>query len=136
MAEKIRRYELGDINELKVKGATKIEEGDAVGVTSAGYARPLTIADKFAGFAESTVDNTAGSDGDLSVRVRKKFCVQLSVTSAAITDFGAGVYASGPNTFVLTEESGPFIGTIIRFVSSGVAVVEGVAPAGADVDTV
>jgi len=124
MAEVIRRYELGDIGELPILANTDIEEGVAVGVTSAGgLARPVDPADKFAGFAERTVLNNPGSSGDKRVRVIERGHIQLAVTSAAITDYGAPVYADGPNVFTLNVADGPFVGYISRFISTGLVIV-------------
>lgn len=124
MAEVIRRYELGDIGELPVLTNTDIEEGVAVGVTVAGgLARPVDPTDKFAGFAEATVLNNPGNSGAKTVRVIERGKVKLSVTNAAITNFGAPVYADGPNVFTLDPADGPFVGYICRFISSGVVIV-------------
>lgn len=47
-----RTYELGDINQVPVKGAAVIYQGAAVGGHSSGYARPIQNGDKFLGFAD------------------------------------------------------------------------------------
>lgn len=123
MAEVIRRYELGDVNELPVKASTLVQEGNAIGVAS-GYARHLTTADLFAGFAEATRDNQTGQNGDINVRVRKRGSVVLAVTAAAITDFGKPVFASGSNTFTFTEGSNVYIGKVSRWVATGFVLVD------------
>src|SRR5574337_168915 len=63
-ASKARDFILGDHNDLPVIAADIIYEGAAVGENGAGYFRPLVAADPFAGFAQSTVDNSAGAAGD------------------------------------------------------------------------
>lgn len=122
-ANTIRAYELGDSNSVPVKASSVIYLGSAVGMTS-GYARALTAGDVFAGFAEEA--KTGGSsDGDVRISVKSRGLVQLAVTSAAVTDIGADVYASDDGTFALTQGfSSVRIGTVHRFVSTGVAVVE------------
>jgi len=57
---------------IPMKGGVKIEKGHAVSVVG-GYAKIPAGADaatgKIAGIADETVDNTAGADGALSIRV-------------------------------------------------------------------
>lgn len=131
-ADAPRTYELGKINELPVAASTTIYEGAAVGDNASGYARGLVAGDPFRGIAESQADNSAGSAADINVRVITKGLVQLAVTSVAITDVGANVYASADGTFLLTAGSNSLIGMVYRHVSSGVCIVElaitGVAP--------
>lgn len=123
-ANKPRNYELGDIGEYPVVASDIIYEGAAVGM-SAGNARPLTAGDPFLGFAEAKVDNSSGSAGDKRVRVKRRGQVQIPVTGVTgITDVGDDVYASDDDTFTLTESTNTRIGTVTRYVSTGVAVVE------------
>ncbi len=119
-----RDFELGTINEIPVVATDILYEGSAIGIVKAsGHARPLTSIDKFAGFAESQCDNSAGAAAAKKVRVRKSGLVQLSVSGAVITDVGQPIYASDDDTFVFTPTSGVFIGFVHRFVSSGVVIV-------------
>lgn len=123
-ANKPRSYELGNRNDLLMIASDIIYEGAAVGIDSAtGHARPLTAGDKFVGFAESTVDNSAGAAAAKSVRVITQGLIALNVTSAAITDIGAAVYASDDDTFVKTASGNSYVGRIHRHVSSGKAIV-------------
>lgn len=60
---------------LPVKGSTKIYNGAVVMLDASGYAAPAAAASGnnalvVPGIAEETVDNSAGSDGDLYVRVK------------------------------------------------------------------
>jgi hypothetical protein len=119
-----RNFELGTINEIPVITSEIIYEGSAVGIVKAsGHAQPLTSADKFAGFAESNCDNSAGAAAAKKVRVRKSGLVQLPVSGAVITDIGQPVYASDDDTFTFLPTSGVFIGFVHRFVSSGIVIV-------------
>ena len=118
-----RAYEMGNRNEFPVIAADIIFEGAAVGLVNAtGHARPLVATDKFAGFAEAKVDNSAGAAAAINVRVIADGLIQLTVTGAVITDVGQPVYATDDNTFSMVS-GGVFIGIVHRFVSSGVAVV-------------
>lgn len=128
-----RPYELGNRNSFGVAASTKIYEGAAVGIVLAtGLARPLTFGDKFVGFAEATVDNSAGAAAALPVRVIESGKIQLPVAGAVITDQNQPVYATDDNAFGFTPVSGVFIGYLHRFVSAGVAIVEFDAPKIAD----
>ncbi|MGR9045629.1 MAG: hypothetical protein ACU83N_10055 [Gammaproteobacteria bacterium] len=120
-----RDLELGDINEFPVIATDIIYEGAAVGLVKAsGHAQPLTSSDKFVGFCEKKVDNSAGAAAAKNVRVMKRGAVKLAVTGAVITDVGAPVYASDDNAFSFVKTSGVFVGFFRRFISSGYGIVE------------
>ncbi len=116
-------YELGTTNSYPVKGSTIIYEGAAIGEDGSGYARALVANDPFLGFAETKADNSSGSDGAIRVRSRVAGNIELSIGSLAITDIKEDVYASNSGTFTLTPGSNTRIGTVYRYVSSGVGVV-------------
>lgn len=117
-ASKARDFVLGELQDLPVIAADIIYEGAAVGENGSGYFRPLVAADPFAGFAQSTVDNSAGAAGEKNVRVRTRGRVILSVTGVtAVTDEGATVYASDDDTFTLTSTSNTAIGKVVRYIS-------------------
>ncbi len=119
-----RNYELGDINQVPVKGSTIIYQGAAVGGHSSGYARPIQNGDKFLGFADEHIDNSGGADGIKTVRVKKRGAVPLDISGVALGDIGKSVYATDDNTFTLSDSSSVYIGQISRIDSSGVALVE------------
>lgn len=123
-ADKARDFELGDVNELPVVASDIIYEGAAVGDNASGYARPLVAGDKFKGFAESKVDNSAGAAGDKNVRVKARGRIKLSISGLVIGDLGKRVYASDDDTFTLTATNNSEIGFVYRFVSPGVGIVE------------
>lgn len=111
-----RTFELGDVNSFPVIAADIIFEGAAVGLDTAGNARPLVAADEFVGFAVSKVDNSTGAAGALRVRVRRYGVVKLAVVGVtALTDAGTLVYASDDATFTLTAASNSKIGRVIRW---------------------
>ena len=130
-ADTARTYEKGTIGAMGVIASDIIFEGSAVGENGSGYARPLVAGDPFLGFCEAKVDNSAGAAGALNVRYETKGKIKLAVTSAAITDVGRPVYASDDATFAMTG-IGTYIGKIVRYVSSGVAIVEFDASLGED----
>lgn len=123
-ADKVRTYELGDYNDLPMVAADIIYEGAAVGIVAgSGHARPLVAGDAFAGFAGFKADNSAGAAAALNVRIRRKGTIVLPIASLVATSVGASVYASDDDTFTLTSSGNTKIGTVVRFVSSGVGVV-------------
>jgi hypothetical protein len=116
---------IGNVNEFPVVASDILYEGSAIGLVDAsGHARPLTSVDKFVGFCEQNVDNSAGAAAALNVRVIARGVAKLSVSGALITDVGQPVYATDDNVFVFLPTGGVYIGDIIRFVSSGVVEVE------------
>lgn len=115
---KPRDHLLGDLQDLPMIAADIIYEGAAVGENGAGYFRPLVALDPFAGFAERTVDNSAGAAGAVNVRVKPRGRVILPVVGVtAVTDEGATVYASDDDTFTLTSTGNSAIGKITRYIS-------------------
>lgn len=90
---------------------------------ASGYAQPLSAGDRFLGFAVEQVDNSSGSAGDKYVEVYHKGEVELSVTSAAVTDIGKPVYASDDNTFTFTSGSNTYIGCVVAWVETGKVLV-------------
>lgn len=124
-AAKPRDYSFGVTEEYPVVASDIIYQGAAVGEDTNGYARPLQGGDKFLGFAQATADNSAGSAGDVRVAVWTRGKVQLPVASLAITaNDRPAVYASDDDTFTLVSTDNSFIGTISRWVSTGIGVVE------------
>lgn len=119
-----RAFELGDLNDIGVIAADIIYEGAAVGDNASGYARPLVAGDAFLGFAEEKADNSAGAAGDVNVRVKARGRVKLAISGLAITDVGKPVYASDDDTFTLTASTNSAIGRVLRWVSTGVGIVE------------
>lgn len=113
---------VGEID-LPVIASDIIYEGAAVGENASGYMRPLVAGDPFVGFAVRKVDNSGGSAGDENVRLRQVGQVKLNITSLAITDMQALVYASDDDTFTLTKGANSLIGRVVRFISTGVCIV-------------
>lgn len=128
-ANLVRSRELGDVNEIPIIAADILYEGSAIGVVDAsGHIRPLVAGDRFVGFQERKVDNSAGAAAAKNGRLISRGSIQLSVTGAVITDVGQPVYATDDNTFTFIPTSASFIGFVRRFVSSGVVVVDFDAP--------
>lgn len=124
-ANKLRDYQMGDKEEYPVIAADIIYQGAAVGENGSGYSRPLVAGDAFQGFAEAKADNSGGAAGAINVNVKKRGNIVLPISGIAITaNDRPVVYASDDDTFTLTASTNSPIGTVSRWVSTGVAVVE------------
>ena len=124
-ADKPREFLLGDMAEYPVIASDIIYEGAAVGENASGYARPLAAADPFLGFAQRTVDNSAGAAGAKTVVVKRKGVIKLPISGLAITaNDRPKVYASDDDTFTLTSTSNTLIGTVLQWIETGYAYVE------------
>lgn len=124
-ADRLRDYQLGEIEEYPVIAADIIYLGAAVGENASGYSRPLAAGDVFQGFALERVDNAAGSAGDKRIKVRTRGRVVLPISAIGITaNDRPAVYASDDDTFTLTAGSNSLIGFVSRWISTGYAVVE------------
>lgn len=98
----------GDTREPPVKAATKIFGGAMVAVGTDGYAVPASTALglKVLGRAESTADNSAGTDGAIRVRVRAgkfRFANSAGGDLIARADTGADCYAVDDQTVAKTS---------------------------------
>lgn len=118
-----------------VKAGVKIWAGSQV-VLQAGYAKPGVTGTGLVavGRAEQTVDNTSGSDGDLTVPVKFGLFI-WSNGSSSITraDVGSDAYVVDDQTVHQTSGGGArsVAGRIVDVDSQGVHVQQGLtAPAG------
>lgn len=87
---------------------------------AAGYVAPagLAVSEVFAGIAEETVDNSAGSAGDKKVKLKTEGRYLLTGSGFAQGDVNVTVYASADDTITKTAGTNPPIGTIDEYVSS------------------
>lgn len=123
-ANKQRAYGLGEMEDYPMIAADIIYDGAAVGDNGSGYARPLIAGDPFYGFAQEKADNASGAAGDVNIRVKTKGYIQLSISGLAQADVGKAVYASDDDTFTLTASTNTKIGSVSKFISSGVGLIE------------
>lgn len=122
-ADKPRAYYEGHSHDFPVIAADIIYQGAAVGDNASGYARPLVAGDPFRGFAQETVDNSAGTAGAKYVRCKKSGFIRLPISALAITDVGKDVYASDDDTFTLTQSTNTRIGHVSSWVETGIGIV-------------
>jgi hypothetical protein len=108
---------------MGVAGTKKIYAGSLVARDASGYATPGATATTILGMgrAEALVDNSSGSDGDLSVDVRKgvfKFANSAGGDEITIADIGSNCYIVDDQTVAKTD------GTSTRSVAGKVVDVD------------
>lgn len=105
--------------------AVDLYEGAMIGINASGYARAWQLGDKFVGHAKVSCLNALNAAGDMQVTVYKgRYRARVALTNVAITDaiVGSAVYALDSGT--LSLRIGFKVGKVIRYISSGIAVVE------------
>jgi len=112
----------GDILSFK-QAAVKIWEGSLVSVNAAGYVTSATdtASEVVVGVADETVDNSAGSAGDKSIKVRRTGVYNFVFGgTATIADVNTLVYAVDNQTVDLVgvTTNDILVGRIVEFVTA------------------
>ena len=108
-----------ELRSLQVATSQHIFKGALVGLSSGGYAQPLTAGDLFVGIAYEEIDNTAGSDGDKSVRLYTLGDFGHPLAGAALANIGDAVYASADDTLTFTSTGNSYAGRVMDVPVSG-----------------
>ncbi len=118
-ADRKTTYRQGLEIEYKVAAGAKIHAGSIVCLNTSGFAVPGadTANLKFVGIAGEQADNSAGANGDITVRVRRKGVFRLAASGLAITDIGTVVNVSDDQTVAKTTSNSVACGTIAEFIS-------------------
>lgn len=115
-------YREGIEVEYSVAANTKIYAGSLVCVNTAGYVVPAadTTGFQFAGVAMEQVDNSGGTDGGETVRLRRAGVFEFDAASIAQTMVGAEMEATDDHTF--DDSAGTTnhvkVGRLVKFVSA------------------
>jgi hypothetical protein len=112
-----------ELRSLRVAAGAHVYKGAIVGVSPAGWARPLTAGDLFAGIAYEEADNAGGLDGDVSVRVYTLGDFGHALSGATIVNTGDAVYASDDETLTFTAAGNSFVGRAVDVPASGTVIV-------------
>lgn len=110
--ERDTQRRLGDRAAFPVLATTKVLAGTIVALTAAGYAQGGATATTLTavGMADETVDNTAGSSGDLKVPVRNdgwfRFANSASGDLITIAEIGDSCYIVDNQTVAKTDGTG------------------------------
>jgi hypothetical protein len=94
-------YRQGVELEYPVKAGIRIYAGSMVAVDSTGYAVPAanTIGYKLVGVALEQVDNSAGANGAVLIRIRTTGVFDFGATSISQANVGADMYVVDDQTF-------------------------------------
>jgi len=116
-------YSLGDLLSVPVAASTRIFAGSLVCADADGYAVPAadTAGLKFMGVATAQADNREGSDGDLSVVVRRRGRYKYAYAGALDqTGLGAAAYAVDDQTVDAANgvANSVLVGAIAKVVSA------------------
>lgn len=99
--------------------AVKVYKGAILTFNSAGYADVADASETFAGIAMETVDNSAGSAGDKTVKVVREGIVTVGKSSAVQADCGLNAFVTDDSTVHTTSAAGLTpIGVVVGLVSS------------------
>ncbi len=112
-----------ELRSFQVAGSVHIYKGGMVGLTNAGFARPLTAGDSFAGIAYEEMDNTSGANGDVSVRVYTVGDFGHALAGAAVSDIGRPVFASADDTMTFVGAGNSYVGIVQDCVTAGEIIV-------------
>lgn len=107
-----------ELRTLRVAASMHIYKGAIIGLSSTGYARPLSGGDPLVGVAYEEIDNGGGADGDLSIRVYTLGDFGLTLTGATATDVGRPVFASADDTLTFTGAGNSYVGLVQDFVTA------------------
>lgn len=108
-----------EIRSFQVAASQHIYKGAVVSLNSSGYARPLAAGDKFVGLAYEEMDNSAGTDGDLSVRLYTVGDFGHALAGATPSSIGRPVFASADDTLTFGGAGNSYVGTVQDVVSTG-----------------
>jgi len=121
----LNRYVDQELRTLPVAASAHIYKGALVGINRAtGYARNLVANDVFAGIAYEEMDNSAGLDGDLSVRLYTQGDFVLTTNNATQAWVGAPVYAADSEvTGVIPVVGASYCGLLMAVVGTNLGIV-------------
>jgi len=124
----------GQIVRAPIAASTKIEAGNLVALNASGYAVHASDAAnlKVIGRAEETVDNSAGSAGDLAIPIKRgAFCFANDATQAVtIAHVGKKIYVKDSATVQSATGTNSIIaGLCLGFENGEVIVDTALAPA-------
>ena len=115
-------YREGIEVEFPVAAATKIYAGSMVCINAGGYVAPAadTSGYSFAGVAMEQVDNTAGADGVITIRLRRSGVFEFNAAALTQAKVGDAMYAVDDQTFADTTGVTNHIkvGTLVKYVSA------------------
>lgn len=119
----VDRFVDQELRLFPVAASTKVYKGAFVGLKTSGYVRGLTAGDPVVGIAYEEVDNSAGANGALSVRVYTQGDFSLALAGATVADLGRPVFASADDALTLAGEGNSYVGVVESVPQSGVIIL-------------
>lgn len=119
----IDRYVDQQLRSLDLAGGVHVYKGALLEINDAGYVRPATGAGTFAGIAYEEADNTAGDDGDLTVRAYTQGDFDLPVAGLVAADVGRPIYAAADDLLTFAAQSTTPVGHVLSLSTAGRAVI-------------
>ena len=108
-----------ELRSVPVSAAAHIFKGALVEWGSTGHARPLVGGGLLAGIAYEEMDNSGGSDGDVTGRIYTQGDFGLALAGAAQADVGRPVYATDDATLTFDAQGATFVGFVQGIASAG-----------------
>lgn len=124
---------IGEIDEYPVLAETVIYAGSIVVLDSSGWAKPAATATGLicAGRAEHRVDNSAGANGDRTVRVRRgvfRYANSADADEITKAEIGDTCYLVDDQTVAKTATGRSPAGLVVSVDANGVGVFMGYGP--------
>jgi hypothetical protein len=101
-----------ELRTLPAAAAKRIFKGALIGISPAGFARPLEAGDPFAGIAYEEMDNTAGANGDRTVRVYTLGDFGMPLAGATVAFIGRPVFAADDETLTFDGAGNSLVGVV------------------------
>ncbi len=117
-SSEVDHYVDQELRSFQVVAGNHVYKGSLVGLAASGYARALIAGDPFVGIAYEEMDNSAGSSGDLSVRVYTLGDFGMTLTGATVADIGRPVFASADDTLTFSGSGNCYVGLVQNVVST------------------
>ncbi|MFH1419458.1 MAG: hypothetical protein ABII12_14375 [Planctomycetota bacterium] len=132
-SRELNRYVDQELRTFPVGASQKVWKGALVGVDrSTGHVRNLVAGDTFAGIAYEEIDNSAGSGGDLMIRLYTQGDFVLTTNNASQSWVGSPVYATSDDvTGVLATLGASYCGILMSVVGPNKGIVR-IQPLAAD----
>lgn len=108
-----------ELRTFQLAAGVHLFKGAFVGITSTGYARPLTAGDAFAGIAYEEMDNSGGADGAVAARVYTAGDFGHALAGAVIGDVGRPVFATADDTLTFTGAGNTCVGRVQDVIAGG-----------------
>ncbi len=118
----VDRYVDQEIRSYPAGPGSHVYKGGFVGLNS-GYARALHSGDRCVGIAYEEADNTAGSAGDVEVRVFTLGDFRHALPGAVATNVGDAVYASDDDTLTFESTDNSYVGVCVNVLEAGTIVL-------------